>query len=91
MLDFFEDSPAYKRMTEDARKEERQQNLEVLRQTIVMQIAARFPKLERLAKKQVRAINDINVVQQTLLRYNLAKDANEVEALLLDIDEKDGN
>jgi predicted transposase YdaD len=98
MLDFFKDSPAYEWMTEDAREEERQrsleerqQNLEILRQTIVMQIAARFPKLERLAKKQVRAINDIKAVQQTLLRYNLAKNADDVEALLLDIDEKDGN
>jgi predicted transposase YdaD len=87
MLDFFKDSPAYKWMTDDAREEERQQNLEMCRQTIVMLVAARFPKLERLAKKQVRVINDMKSLQQVNIKCSLAKDADEVETLLLDLDE----
>ena len=90
MLDIFKDSSAYEWMTEDAREETRQQLLAALegsRQIIIDLVSNRFPKLARLAKKQVRTIENLNRLQQLMLHCSLAQDAAEVEVLLLDLDE----
>lgn len=98
--DFFKDSPAYEWMTEDARKEGReegreeirqqlQRTLDIFRQTVVGLVADRFPKLVRLAKKQVAAVENPEKLQKAVLLISSAKEDNEVARLLADLDESE--
>ena len=91
MLDFFKDSPAYQWMTEDAREEGLAQGLpqalDTFRQTAATLVTERFPKLARLARKQVRAVESLERLQHLILRVSLTQDALEIEELLLDLDE----
>lgn len=100
MLDFFKDSPAYEWMTEDARKEGREEGreeirtqlqraLDVFRQTVVGLVAERSPKLVRLAKKQVAAVENPEKLQKAVLLISSAKEDNEVARLLADLDESE--
>ncbi len=61
--------------------------LEGHRQTIMALVARDFPKLVRMAKKQVRQVEDQECLQRLILRLITAHDAEEVEGLLLDLDE----
>lgn len=75
---------------EKARKETmevHQRSLETFQQTVVALVAERFPKLARLAQKQVRAVEEVERLQQLILRVSLTQDAAEIEELLLDLDE----
>lgn len=67
----------------------RQEAAEKFRQIIVMLVAKRFPKLERLAKKQVRATDDIELLQSAIIHISLAQDSTDVEIVLLDLDKEE--
>jgi predicted transposase YdaD len=104
MLDFFKDSPVYEWIADDALEEgfERgreqgrrealeaiqQQTVEEFRKTIVLLVAERFPKLERLAKRQVQTTDDIKLLQQAILLCSRTQDSTEVEIVLLDLDKE---
>lgn len=66
----------------------RQETAEKFQQTIVTLVAKRFPKLERLAKKQVRATDDIELLQNAIIHIGLAQDSTDVEIVLLDLDKE---
>lgn len=65
----------------------RQQALDTFRQTVVTLITERFPKLARLARKQVGVVESLERLQHLILRVSLSQDASEIEELLLDLDE----
>lgn len=67
--------------------EERQRALERFQQTVVALVAKDFPKLVRMAKKQVRQVEDQERLQRLILRLIVSHNLEEVEGLLLDLDE----
>lgn len=94
MSDLFKDSPAYEWVAEEVREkvqaEADQRALHVLRafqQTVVDLVAERFPKLERLAKKQVSAVEKPERLQSLILRVSITQDPGEMAKLLADLDE----
>lgn len=94
MLDFFRDSPAYEWMTRDARKEGREEGrqevqrvLDEFRQTVVLLVAQRFPKLERLAKKQAQNVEIPQKLQEAILFISATQDAAEVANILANLGE----
>ena len=99
MTDILKDAPAYRWMTDDAReeglvqgreqgrKQERQAAqeamLEQLRRKFVALVAARFPKLTRLVKKQVSDIEDTERLLDLISDVKTAKSADDVVHFLL--------
>lgn len=67
--------------------EERQRALEGFRQAVVAIVTGYFPKLARLAQKQVRLVKDQGRLQQAILRISTLRSAEDVEELLLNLDE----
>lgn len=70
-------------------QEAHQRALEAFQQTVVALVAERFPKLARLAQKQVRTVEEVERLQHLILRVSLTQDAAEIEELLLDLDEEE--
>lgn len=70
-------------------KQGRQEAAEIFRQVIIALAAKRFPKLERLAKKQVRATDDIELLQNAMIHIGLAPDSIEAGIVLLDLDKEE--
>jgi hypothetical protein len=52
-------------------------------------VAQNFPKLKRLAKKQVRAIEQPELFQQVILRLFKVQNTEEAQDVLLSLDERD--
>lgn len=67
--------------------QEMQRALEAFRQSIVSLVAIRFPKLTRLAKKQVPTAKNLNDLQRAMYRICRTMDAGEAAAILADLDE----
>lgn len=72
-------------MTEGLEKA-RDGKLEVLRETLLALMQARFPhaKLKRQAKGQVAMINDPAVLQGLIVKISLAQNAEEAQNFLLE-------
>jgi predicted transposase YdaD len=90
MTDILKDAPAYRWMTDDAREEERQEQLKELRETIMAIIEGRFPKYARFAKKQVLDATDTRRLNHLIVQLSLAQKTEDIEQYLLDIDEEEG-
>jgi hypothetical protein len=63
--------------------------LATLRQAVVELVAQRFPRLERLAKAQVRLLDQTERFSQVMLRLSLAQNIDEAQEVLLSLDEND--
>jgi predicted transposase YdaD len=102
MYDILQETPVYKFMTKEAREEGLQEGLEkgrqeareegceTFRQAIVEIVRKRFPKIVRLARKQVAVVDDPVRLRQLVVDISVAQNAAEVTQLLLAIDEEEG-
>jgi hypothetical protein len=68
---------------------ERKKTLAMLRQTVVELVAQRFPTLVRLAKAQVRPLDQIERFIQVILRLSQAQNSDEAQEVLLYLHEDD--
>jgi hypothetical protein len=100
MLDeIIRESPAYKMMTKKAYEEGvkeglervleqvRQEELQQLWQLLVKIVKARFPRLERLAKKQGIVIEEAKVLADLIVKVSAARTMEEARQHLLAVDE----
>jgi len=101
MYDILQETPVYKFMTKEAREEGLQEGLEkgrqegrqeaceALRQVIVDIVRKRFPKIVRLARKQVAVVDDPVRLRKLVVDISVAQSVEEVTQLLLAIDEEE--
>ena len=100
MLDeIIRESPAYKRLIKKAYEQSvqeglerileqvRQEELQQLWQLLVKIVKARFPKLERLAKKQGIVIEEAKVLGDLIVKVSAARTMEEARQHLLAVDE----
>jgi len=92
MDDVLRDTPVYQEMTRWAREEGlqegRQEGLqEGLRQALLAILTERFPKLLRLAKKQMAVIEEPEILQLLIVKMSIAQSAEEAKQYLLEADE----
>jgi len=85
MHDILRETPIYQEIL----KEGREEGLEALRQAVVDIIAQRFPKLARLAKKQVAVVEDPELLRHVLVKVSVVQTAEEAKRHLLTFDEAD--
>ena len=83
MHDMLRETPIYQEIL----KEGREEGLEALRRAIVDVIAQRFPKLARLAKKQVVIVEDPELLRQVLVKVSVVQSAEEAQRELHALDE----
>ena len=90
MDDILRDTPVYQEMTrwarEEGREEGRQQGLQ---QALLAILTERFPKLLRLAKKQMAVIEEPEILQLLIVKMSIAQSAEEAKQYLLEADEDD--
>src|SRR6266852_5393631 len=95
MYDILQETPVYQFMTKEAREEGLQEGreegiekgLETLRQAIVDIVRERFPKIVRLARKQVAVVDDLATLGQLVVKMSLVQTPTEAKQLLLALDE----
>src|SRR5579863_2936537 len=75
MYDTLQETPIYKLFTKDAREEGRQEGREALRRAIVEIVRKRFPKMAKLAKKQVADVDDPERLSQLVVDISTAQTA----------------
>ncbi len=85
MHDILRETPIYQEIL----KEGREEGLEALRQAVVDIIVQRFPKLARLAKKQVAVVEDPELLRHVLVKVSVVQTAEEAKQHLLALDEAD--
>ena len=83
MHDILRETPIYQEILKEGRKE----GLEALRRAIVDVITQRFPKLARLAKKQVVIVEDPELLRQVLVKVSVVQSAEEAQRELHTLDE----
>jgi predicted transposase YdaD len=83
MHDMLRETPIYQEIL----KEGREEGLEALRRAIVDVITQRFPKLARLAKKQVVIVEDPELLRQVLVKVSVVQSAEEAQRELHTLDE----
>jgi hypothetical protein len=79
---------ANKKMLEE-RKQADKKMLTTLRQTVVALVSQRFPTLQRLAKTQVRTLEQPGLFQELILRLSVARDIDEAQDVLFSLNEKE--
>ena len=100
MLDeIIRESPAYKRLIKKAYEQSvqeglerileqvRQEELQQLWQLLVKIVKARFPRLERLARKQGIVIEEAEVLTDLIVKVSAAQTMEEARQHLLAVDE----
>ena len=95
MYDILQETPVYQFLTKEAREEGLQEGREeggreALRQVVVDIVRKRFPKIVRLAKKQVAVVDDPAQLRQLAVDISVAQSVEEVTQHLLAIDEEEG-
>ncbi len=63
--------------------------LEALRQTIIDIVVERFPKLLRIARKQVIFVEDPAALRHAIVKLSMSQTAEEAKQHLLEMDEED--
>jgi flagellar biosynthesis/type III secretory pathway protein FliH len=76
----------------EGRREGRQEGLEEgrlegLQQALLIILTERFPKLIRLAKKQMAVIEEPEILQLLIVKMSVAQSPEEAKQYLLEIDE----
>lgn len=84
MHDILKETPIFQEMTKDAREAGLQQGLQ---QALLSIIAERFPKLVRLAKKQIAVVEEPEVLQRLIVKVSVAQTLEEARQYLLEVDE----
>ncbi len=99
MYDILQETPVYQFMTKEAREEGlqeglekgfekgREEGLEALRLAIVNIVREKFPKIVRLARKQVAVVDDLATLGQLVVKMSLVQTPTEAKQLLLALDE----
>jgi predicted transposase YdaD len=100
MDDVLRETPVYQEMTRWAREEGLREGLreglqegrqegrqEGLRQALLAILTERFPKLLRLAKKQMAVIEEPEILQLLIVKMSIAQSAEEAKQYLLEADE----
>jgi predicted transposase YdaD len=72
---------------EKGRQEALQQELQLQHEALLDVIRARFPKVERQAKKQVESIQDTSILLHLIIKMTTVPTAEEAMQLLLDANE----
>jgi hypothetical protein len=80
-----------KKVLEERKKivEERKKIVAMLRQNVVELVSQRFPTLKRLAKMQVRKVQELESLRQVMLRLSLVSGSDEAENVLFALSEKE--
>ncbi|HZU69397.1 MAG TPA: hypothetical protein VFA09_19120 [Ktedonobacteraceae bacterium] len=100
MDDVLRETPVYQEMTRWAREEGLEQGFEKglekglekgrhdgLQQALLAILAERFPKLIRLAKRQLAMIDTPEVLQLLIVKMSIAQTLEEAKQYLLEADE----
>jgi predicted transposase YdaD len=92
MDDVLRETPVYQEMTRWAREEGLQEGRhegrqEGLQQALLAILTERFPKLLRLAKKQMAVIEEPEILQLLIVKMSIAQSAEEAKQYLLEADE----
>src|SRR5712692_8248974 len=92
MHDIIRETPIYQLILKEGREEGIEEGVEkgqrdALRQAVVDVVLERFPKLVRLAKKQVIAVEDIALLRRLNVKVSIAQNAQEAKKYLLSVDE----
>lgn len=66
-----------------------QEKLEALRETLLKVVQARFPKVVRLAKGQAAIIDDLETLEDLIVKVSTAQNAKEAKRYLLDEEDED--
>lgn len=101
MHDLLRESPYYQEILQEGlaeglekglekgREEERREQLGGLRQTVIDIVLERFPKMVRLARKQVAFVEDPAILRHVIVKMSIAQTAEEAKQHLLRIDEEE--
>jgi len=99
MYDILQETPVYQFLTKEAREEGfqeglekgfekgREEGLKALRLAIVNIARERFPKIVRLARKQVAVVDDLATLGQLVVKMSLVQTPLEAKQFLLALDE----
>jgi predicted transposase YdaD len=96
MHDILRETPIYQEILKEGREEGLEQGLEqglqrgqleALRQAVIDVVVERFPKLVRLAKKQVAVVEDPELLRHVLVKVSVAQSLEEARLHLLAVDE----
>jgi predicted transposase YdaD len=93
--DIIRETPAYKVLTKEAREEgiqegieqERQRGLQLQRELLLNVVKVHFPKLARLARKQGSVIDEVEVLNDLIVKVSSAPTMEEARRHLLAVDE----
>jgi predicted transposase YdaD len=83
--DILRESPIYQELVEQGREEERQQELQRQRQTLMGFVQRHFPEISALAKLQVDSVTDPEFLQTVILKLLDCQTIEEARQLLLNI------
>ncbi len=83
--DILQESPFYQRILHQGEEKGKVQGLEKMRQIVLGIVQARFPRLVRLAKKQVAVVDDLDILSKLIVNLSLAKDGAEAKEKLLKV------
>ncbi|MGH2496900.1 MAG: hypothetical protein ACRDIV_19525 [Ktedonobacteraceae bacterium] len=94
MHDIIRESPYYQEilkegMEEGVEKGREEGKLEALRQTVMDIVVERFPRLVRIARKQVTFTEDPVVLRHVIVKLSMAQTTGEAKQHLLEMDEED--
>jgi hypothetical protein len=84
--DILRESPIYQELVEQGREEERQQELQRQRQTLMSFIQRHFPEINALAKLQLDSVADPEFLQIVILKLLDCQTLEEARRILLNID-----
>ena len=93
MDDVLRDTPVYQEMTRWAREEgleegRQEGRLEGLQQAVFAILTERFPKLIRLARKQMAVIEEPEILQFLIVKLSIARSEEEAKQYLIEADEQ---
>ena|SRR5436190_245360 len=90
--DILRETPAYQWILQEGflkgQMEERQKTLLAMREVLVKMVQGRFPPLSALATKQVDRVEDVEKIQDLLIKISTALTLEQVQQHLLSIEEK---
>ncbi len=81
--DILRDTPVYQEVLAEGMEKGMEKGLEAQRQTLLDIVQERFPAIARLAKRQVDAIEDPEVLRHLTVRISVVKTSQEAEHFLL--------
>ena len=89
MHDFLYDTPVYQHIMRYGREEERREQVQELRETLLEVIMELFPKIRVSAQEQVDAISDTLLLRQLIVKIHTFKTPEEALQYLRDINGSD--